>query len=49
MSVGVPPDLAAKFAVASLATGAFFWVVLGSTAGHFFDRWVAAPLAKPGN
>lgn len=39
MSLGVPAALAAEFAVASLATGAFFWAALGGVAGHLFDRW----------
>lgn len=34
----VPPTLAAEFAVASLATAAIFWTLLGFTAGHAFDR-----------
>lgn len=34
----VPPTLAAEFAVASLATAAIFWTLLGFAAGHAFDR-----------
>lgn len=34
----VPPELAAQFAVASIATAALFWIVLGGASGHFFKR-----------
>lgn len=34
----VPPTLAAEFAVASLATAAAFWLILGVAAGYAFDR-----------
>lgn len=33
-----PAALAAEYAVASLATAALFWLVLGSTLGGFLDR-----------
>jgi len=33
-----PATLAAEFAVASLATAAVFWIVLGSTLGGFLER-----------
>lgn len=34
----VPAELAARFAVASLAASALFWVVLGAAVGHFMSR-----------
>lgn len=34
----IPPTLAAEFAVASLATGVVFWLLLGLAAGEAFDR-----------
>ncbi len=34
----VPPELAAEFAAASLATAALFWIVLGVTAGLVYGR-----------
>jgi cobalt transporter subunit CbtA len=34
----VPAELAAQFAVASLAVTGFFWVVLGACAGYAFER-----------
>lgn len=34
----VPPTLAAEFAVASLATAAAFWLILGQVSGYAFDR-----------
>lgn len=43
LTIGVPAWLAAEFAVASLAVGAFFWVVLGASAGFLYDRWVLRP------
>ncbi|MBP0617298.1 CbtA family protein [Jiella mangrovi] len=35
----IPPTLAAEFAVASLATGAAFWVLLGLGVGFAMDRF----------
>ena len=35
----VPPELAAQFVAASLATTALFWVVLGASAGYLYRRW----------
>ncbi len=34
----VPPELAAQFVVASLATSALFWLVLGASAGFVYGR-----------
>lgn len=34
----VPPELAAQFVTASLASSALFWVVLGGCAGYLYDR-----------
>ncbi|KQT88203.1 CbtA family protein [Aurantimonas sp. Leaf443] len=39
----IPPTLAAEFAVASLATGAVFWALLGAGLGRAFDRLAARP------
>ncbi|MEE8270454.1 MAG: CbtA family protein [Alphaproteobacteria bacterium] len=36
---GVPPALAAEFTVASLASAALFWTVLGGVGGLLFDRF----------
>lgn len=38
LSSPVPPTLAAEFAVASLATTAFFWILIGLLAGWALDR-----------
>jgi len=35
----VPPELAAQFAVATLAITGLFWMALGSLGGYFFDRF----------
>ena len=40
LSSPIPPTLAAEFAVASLATGAVFWVLLGLAIGAAMDRFV---------
>ncbi|MCE7028911.1 CbtA family protein [Jiella avicenniae] len=40
LSSPIPPTLAAEFAVASLATGALFWVLLGLSLGAAMDRFV---------
>ena len=42
----VPPELAAEFAAASLATAALFWVVLGATAGLVYGRMQRTALAS---
>ena len=42
LSSPIPPTLAAEFAVASLATGAAFWVLLGLSLGTAMDRFVGA-------
>ncbi|NDW03776.1 CbtA family protein [Jiella pacifica] len=42
LSSPIPPTLAAEFAVASLATGALFWVLLGLSLGAAMDRYVGA-------
>jgi predicted cobalt transporter CbtA len=34
----VPPELAAEFAVLSVAIGAFFWIILGGMAGYLYGR-----------
>ena len=34
----VPAELSAQFVVASLATSAFFWMVLGTATGYFYQR-----------
>jgi cobalt transporter subunit CbtA len=34
----VPPELAAQFAVASLAAAGLFWAILGGLSGHLFRR-----------
>ena len=34
----VPTELSAQFAVASLVTSAFFWMVLGATSGYFYQK-----------
>ncbi|MBO0663548.1 CbtA family protein [Jiella sp. MQZ9-1] len=39
LSSPIPPTLAAEFAVASLATGAVFWVLLGLALGALMDRF----------
>lgn len=45
----VPPELAAEFVVASLATLALFWVVLGATAGLVYGRMQrTAPASRHG-
>ena len=36
---GVPPEIAAHFAAASLVTAAIFWCVTGWLAGTFWDRF----------
>ena len=36
----VPAELSAQFAVASLVTSAFFWLVLGTTSGYFYKKLV---------
>ena len=36
----VPAELSAQFAVASLLTSAFFWMVLGAVSGYFFQKLV---------
>ena len=41
LTSAVPPTLAAEFAVASLVTGAIFWVLLGLGVGTAMDRLVA--------
>ncbi len=38
LSSPIPPTLAAEFAVASLATGAVFWVLIGLAVGYGMDR-----------
>ena len=38
MGGNVPPELAAQFVSASLATSAIFWVMLGWLSGTFYDR-----------
>ncbi|MEC9384325.1 MAG: CbtA family protein [SAR324 cluster bacterium] len=36
----VPAELSAQFAVASLVTSAFLWLVLGATSGYFYKKLV---------
>lgn len=36
----VPAELSAQFAIASLITSAFFWMVLGGTSGFFYRKLV---------
>ncbi len=36
----LPAELSAQFAVASLVTSAFFWLVLGTTSGYFYKKLV---------
>ena len=36
----VPAELSAQFAVASLLTSVFFWMVLGGVSGYFFQKLV---------
>ena len=36
----VPAELSAQFAVASLLTSVFFWMVLGAVSGYFFQKLV---------
>ena len=38
----VPPELAARFAVFSLAASALFWAVLGGCCGYLYNRLAAA-------
>jgi len=40
--VGLPPELAAQFAVTSLVTVGLFWIALGALAGYFYDRFAKA-------
>ena len=42
LSSPIPPTLAAEFAVASLATGAIFWVLIGLAVGFAMERFGAA-------
>lgn len=42
----VPAELAARFAVASLAAAALFWAVLGVVAGHLMARLLPATPAR---
>lgn len=42
LSSPIPPTLAAEFAVASLATGAVFWVLIGLAVGYAQDRFASA-------
>jgi cobalt transporter subunit CbtA len=44
----VPPELAAEFVVASLATAALFWVVLGTLSGWLYRRLAVAGEAPGG-
>ena len=37
----IPAELSAQFAVASLYTSAFFWMVLGAASGYFFQKLVS--------
>ncbi len=39
----VPPELAARFVAASLATSLVFWAMLGWFAGRFYERFVLLP------
>ena len=36
----IPAELSAQFAVASLVTSAFFWMVLGTASGYFYQKLV---------
>jgi cobalt transporter subunit CbtA len=36
----VPTELSAQFAIASLFTSAFFWMVLGASTGYFYQKLV---------
>ena len=36
----VPAELSAQFAISSLLTSAFFWMVLGASTGYFFQKLV---------
>ena len=36
----IPAELSAQFAVASLVTSAFFWMVLGAASGYFYQKLV---------
>ncbi len=45
VSAQVPPELAARFAAASIATSAVFWACLGWLAGTFYGRRPAASAA----
>ena len=36
----VPAELSAQFAIASLFTSAFFWMVLGASTGYFYQKLV---------
>ena len=36
----IPVELSAQFAVASLVTSAFFWMVLGAASGYFYQKLV---------
>jgi len=38
-AMGVPAELAAEFATASLATAAAFWLLLGSVSGWLYRRF----------
>lgn len=40
-STALPAELAARFAVVSLATALAFWIVLAVLTGHLYQRWVA--------
>ncbi len=45
----VPAELSAQFAVASLLTSVFFWIVLGGVSGYFYQKLVlesSSPLEK---
>ena len=37
----VPPEMAAEFAILSIAAGALFWAVLGTVAGYLYGRATA--------
>ena len=36
----IPAELSAQFAVTSLVTSAFFWMVLGAASGYFYQKLV---------
>ncbi|MFQ5764048.1 MAG: CbtA family protein [Rhodospirillales bacterium] len=36
---GVPPELAAEFAIATLVVSGLFWMVLGGLTGYFYNRF----------